>query len=111
MPSRAVATEGATVAQEGLNTAMKLNPVAAIVTGVIALVGALALFNSKTQENTKEQEKSLAAYKARIKAQEESVKTISEESSEFVGLIYQLKQTNHGSKERNDLINFFVVII
>jgi len=102
--AEAVATEGATVAQEGLNTAMKLNPVAAIVTGVIALVGALALFNSKTQENTKEQEKSLAAYKARIKAQEESIKTISEESSEFVGLIYQLKQTNQGSKERNDLI-------
>lgn len=99
-----VATEAETTAQEGLNAAMKVNPIGLIIAGVTTLIGLLAIFNSKTEENTKEQEKSLAAYKARVKAQEESIKTISEESSEFVGLLYQLKESNKGSKERKDLI-------
>jgi hypothetical protein len=99
-----VVTEGATVAQEGLNTAMKLNPVALIVTGVLALVSALAILNSKTSESTKEEEKRRKAYLATLEAQKQSIKTISDESTKFVSLIYQLKQTNANSKLRKDLI-------
>lgn len=99
-----VVTEGATVAQEGLNTAMKLNPVALIVTSVLALVSALAILNSKTSESTKEEEKRRKAYLATLEAQKQSIKTISDESTKFVSLIYQLKQTNANSKLRKDLI-------
>jgi hypothetical protein len=99
-----VATEGATVAQEGLNTTMKANPVALIITGVLALVTALSILNSKTSESTKEEEKRRKAYLATIEAQKQSIKTISDESTKFVSLIYQLKQTNENSKQRKDLI-------
>lgn len=98
------ATEGAAVAQEGLNTAMKLNPVGAIITGIIALTTAVIAFTGKSQELTKEEKKRKAELEAINKAQKESIKTVGEESGKFVGLIYQLKQSNAGSKERNDLI-------
>lgn len=98
------ATEGATVAQEGLNTAMKLNPVGAIIAGLIALTTAVIAFTGRSQELTKEEKKRKVELDAINKAQKESIKTIGEESGKFVGLIYQLKETNAGSKERKDLI-------
>lgn len=39
------------------------------------------------------------------KESKEQSESIGKESSEYVGLIYQLKQTNEGSTERKDLIN------
>lgn len=102
--AEAVATEGATVAQEGLNTAMKLNPVGAILAGIIALTTAVIAFTGQSKELTKEEKKRKAELDAINKAQQESIKTIADESTEFVGLIYQLKETNAGSKQRRDLI-------
>lgn len=44
------ATEGATVAQVGLNTAMKLSPIGILVTAIIAAAGAYALFASDADD-------------------------------------------------------------
>jgi len=98
------ATEGAEVAQEGLNTAMKLNPVGAIIAGLIALTTAVIAFSGSSKELTKEEKKRRQEIEAINKAQKEAIKTIGEESGKFVGLIYQLKESNKGSKERKDLI-------
>ncbi len=50
-----VATEAATVAQVELNTAMSLNPIAVVITAVVALVGALAFLTSNNNEAAKSQ--------------------------------------------------------
>jgi hypothetical protein len=52
----------------------------------------------------KELEKQEAIRKRLNKESKEQSESIGKESSEYVGLIYQLKQTNKGSKERSDLI-------
>jgi DNA repair exonuclease SbcCD ATPase subunit len=47
---QAVATVEATVAQEGLNTAMSLNPIGLVVAAVLALVGAIAYFTMTSEK-------------------------------------------------------------
>lgn len=54
--AQTAATEGATVAQTGLNAAMKANPIGAIITVLTLLVGAIALFTSTTDDATESQE-------------------------------------------------------
>jgi hypothetical protein len=54
--------------------------------------------NDKLQEQLKIQ-------KQQEKATEKMSQKVAEESSEYVGLIYALKQTNENSKERTELIN------
>jgi hypothetical protein len=51
--AQTVATEGATVAQVGLNTAMLANPIGAVVAAVTLLVGALVLFGNTSDDTTK----------------------------------------------------------
>jgi len=53
----------------------------------------------------KELEKQEAIRKRLNKESKEQSESIGKESSEYVGLIYQLKQTNEGSTERKDLID------
>lgn len=101
---QAVATEGATVAQYSLNTAMLANPIFLIIAGVTALVGAFALFSSKSEETEKAEKKRAEATKAAAKATKEGQEAVAKESGEFVGLIYQLKATNTNSKERQTLM-------
>ncbi len=48
--AQAVATEGATVAQVGLNTAQYAMPILAVVGGIAAIVAAFALFGDSTKE-------------------------------------------------------------
>lgn len=54
--AEAAATEGATVAQQGLNAAMKANPIGIVLTAVTALVAALVIFADE-EENVGEQVK------------------------------------------------------
>jgi hypothetical protein len=54
--AQTAATEGAAVAQTGLNAAMKANPIGAIITVLTLLVGAIALFTSTTDDATESQE-------------------------------------------------------
>jgi hypothetical protein len=51
--AQAAATGAATVAQEGLNAAMKANPVGLLIAGLTALVGALVLFSSNEEKTQK----------------------------------------------------------
>ena len=55
--AEAVATNTATVAQRGLNAAMKANPVGLVITAVMGLVTVLSLFSGKIKEAIKNNEK------------------------------------------------------
>lgn len=102
--AQAVATEGATVAQTGLNVAMLANPVFLLVAGIAALVGAFIMFSGKSKEAEEQEKKRKAAIEAAEKAQKAEAEAVAKSSTEFVGLIYQLKDTNINSKERSQLM-------
>ena len=99
------ATEGATVATGLLGKSMKALPIVAIVAALASLVYMVYDYvtsSSKAEEATKKRTD------AERRANEETRKSaefVAKESSEFVGLIMQLKSTNEGSKERSKLIS------
>lgn len=75
-----------------------------------AIAGIMALYEA-TQKESEEEEKAAEArkkYTDSLKRQKEetnkAAESIASESSELVGLLYQLKATNAGSKERETLI-------
>lgn len=100
-----VATEGAEVATTGLGTSMKALPIIAIIAGIASLVAIVYSYISSSNDAaaaTKKREE------AERRANEETKKAseyVAKESTEFVGLIMQLKSTNAGSKERSNLMN------
>jgi hypothetical protein len=98
------ATEGATVATKTLGIAMKALPIFAIIGAVTALVSAFVSYNQKNEEAAKVEKKRAEELKKTNELQKETTKFIAQESSQFVGLILQLKATNKSSKERSDLI-------
>jgi hypothetical protein len=99
------ATEGAAVATGVLGKSMKALPIIAIVAALASLVYMVYDYissSSKAEEATKKRAE------AEKRANEETKKAtefVAKESSEFVGLIMQLKSTNEGSKERTKLMN------
>jgi hypothetical protein len=99
------ATEGAAVATGVLGKSMKALPIIAIVAALASLVYMVYDYissSSKAEEATKKRAE------AERRANEETKKAtefVAKESSEFVGLIMQLKSTNEGSKERTKLMN------
>ncbi len=109
--TQASVTKGAVVQQRLLNAVMNANPVMLLVGAVTLLVGAFALYTkfsgdaAKAEEKRQaEEKKSIELAKAKKKVQDEDSKQIAQQSTAFVGLIYQLKETNKNSKERKDLI-------
>jgi len=102
--AEAVATGEATVAQEGLNTAMAMNPIGAVVAVLAALTAGLVYYFSVAGGASEASKKMAEQKKQAAKAAEEQREAVSKESTQFVGLIYQLKATNANSKERADLI-------
>ena len=98
------ATDGAAVATTTLGKSMKALPIIAIVAALASLVYMIYDYvsgSSKAEEATRQRAE------AERKANEETRKAaefVGKESSEFVGLIMRLKQTNEGSKERSKLI-------
>lgn len=100
-----VATEGAELATTGLGTSMKALPIIAIVAGIASLVAIVYSYVSSSNEAAASAKKRAEAEK---KANEETKKAseyVAKESSEFVGLVMQLKSTNANSKERSKLIS------
>lgn len=99
------ATEGAAVATGVLGKSMRALPIIAIVAALASLVYMVYDYissSSKAEEATKKRAE------AERRANEETKKAtefVAKESSEFVGLIMQLKSTNEGSKERTKLMN------
>jgi len=102
--AEAVATTEAAVAQEGLNASMAMNPVGALVLAITALTAGLVYYFSSADKATSASEKMAKQKKEAEEASKKQSQAIAKESTEFVGLIYQLKATNAGSKERADLI-------
>lgn len=102
--AEAVATGEAAVAQEGLNAAMAMNPIGAVVIALTALTAGLVYYFSTTGKAESATEKLAKQQKAAEEASKKQSQAVAKESTEFVGLIYQLKATNAGSKERADLI-------
>lgn len=98
------ATDAATVATTGLGLSMKALPIFAIISAVAALgIGLYSYINSsknaaKIEEERKKKQEELA------KATKEQAQFVAKESSELLLLLFQLKSTNEGSKERIRLI-------
>jgi hypothetical protein len=102
--AEAIATSEAAVAQEGLNAAMAMNPVGALVLALTALTAGLVYYFSSADKATSATEKMAKQKKEAEEASKKQSQAVAKESTEFVGLVYQLKATNAGSKERADLI-------
>ena len=102
--AEAIATGEAAVAQEGLNAAMAMNPVGALVLALTALTAGLVYYFSSADKATSATEKMAKQKKEAEEASKKQSQAVAKESTEFVGLVYQLKATNAGSKERADLI-------
>jgi hypothetical protein len=103
--AQTTATEGAAVATGVLGKSMKALPIIAIVAALASLVYMVYDYvtsSNAAAEATKQREE------AERKANEETKKAaefVAQESTQFVGLVMQLKNTNEGSKERSKLIN------
>lgn len=102
--AEAIATTEAAVAQEGLNAAMAMNPIGAVVLAVTALTAGLVYYFSSADKATSATEKMAKQKKEAEEAAKKQSQAVAKESTEFIGLIYQLKATNAKSKERADLI-------
>jgi len=109
--AQAVATEGAAVASGVLGKAMKAIPFVAIAAAIGTAVYAMYEWLTVSDEEAKKAAEAKRLEEERQKAIEETNKEtekaseyIAEESQQFIGLIYQLKQTNAGSKEREKMI-------
>jgi len=102
--AEAVATGEAAVAQEGLNAAMAMNPIGAVVLALTALTAGLVYYFSTTGKAEDATEKLAKQQKAAEEASKKQKEAVAKESTQYVGLVYQLKATNAGSKERTDLI-------
>lgn len=100
----AVAADGAAVSTGLFATALNALPLVAIVTALGLLVAGLINYATASSDAEKNEKKRAAALKAQREEEKKATETIAKESAEYVGLIYQLKATNAGSKERETLI-------
>jgi len=100
----AVATEEATIAQISLNTAMKANPIGVVIVGVVALGAAIAGLIYAMGDHNEAADKQAETNKRLAEQAKEQRENIAKESGGFATLISRLKNTNAGTKEREDLI-------
>lgn len=101
-----VATEGATVAQKGLNTAMKMNPVGLVVAGLIAAAGALIYYANKTREATAEEIAHDEQVKKNRLTMVDNVNLITQNKKAIDDLIISLKEQGKTELEKaNDQID------
>jgi len=100
----AVAADGAAVSTGLFGAALNALPIVAVVTALGLLVAGLVNYAMGESEADKAAKKRTATLKAQKEEEEKARQAIASESAEYVGLIYQLKATNAGSKERETLI-------
>lgn len=108
----AVGTEIATIAQEGLNTAMKANPIGLIVSLLATAAVFMIDFGSATEDAasatgdlSKEQERFIDSSTALADTQSKIAENTAAETGEINRLFDALLKTNEGSKERSKLID------
>ena len=99
-----VAADGAAVSTGLFGAALNALPIVAVVTALGLLVAGLVNYAMGESEADKAAKKRTATLKAQKEEEEKARQAIASESAEYVGLIYQLKATNAGSKERETLI-------
>jgi hypothetical protein len=98
------AAGAAVVPVTALSTAMKSIPFVAIAAGLAAIAYGVYDYMQASKEATKEDKKRKDVL-AKLKEEEKAQGTyLAKETQEFTSLIYQLKATNAGSKERSSLI-------
>ena len=98
------AAGAAVVPVTALSTAMKSIPFVAIAAGLAAIAYGVYDYMQASKEATKEDKKRKDVL-AKLKEEEKEQATyLAKETQEFTSLIYQLKATNAGSKERSSLI-------
>jgi hypothetical protein len=108
----AVAAEGAAVSTGFFATALNALPLVAIVTALGLLVAGLISYSSASSDAEKK-EKAAAKQKEELKkrteeqkkAQEQERQSVVAASKDYVGLIYQIKNTTAGTKERKQAID------
>ena len=88
--AQTAATEGAAVAQTGLNAAMRANPIGAIITVLTLLVGAIALFSSSTDDATESQELNTEEIEKAKKSEEDYKKSLDDTNSSLDDRIKKL---------------------
>ena len=103
--TQTVATNAATVSTNFLGKAMKALPIVALIAGIAALAYGIYSLVSGNEEAEKATKKRAEAEKRANEELKKSSEFIAKESTEFVGLIYQLKATNKSSEERRVLID------
>jgi len=99
-----VVTTEAAVAQEGLNTAMAMNPIGAVVLALTALTAGIVYYISTTKEAGDSSDDLAEKQKRQAEQSKKNREFVAKEGVEFFKLASQLKQTNAGSKERSKLI-------
>jgi hypothetical protein len=102
--AEAVAAGTATIAQRALNAAMNANPVALLVTAILAGVTALTLWTNQSEKAKKEEEKRKKITEEQIKLEKERNEFVAKESGGLNSLLMALKNTNAGSERRLELI-------
>lgn len=101
----AVATEGAAVATGGFALALNALPLVAIITALGFAVTALVQYSSAADDAKKEDEKRKKALEETQKAQEAETKAVVSASKDYVSLVFALKNTTAGTKERKKAID------
>jgi len=96
---------GATTASGALAVSMNLIPVMAIATGIALLVAGLSSYIGKSKEASEAEKKRAEEQQKQKEATDSVIQSVAEEGSELVMLLSQLKATNKGSKERQNIIN------
>lgn len=102
--AEAIAADAAAVSTGAFAISLNALPLVAIVTALGLLVAGLISYASSSSEAAKEEEKRKKQLEEQVKLEKERSDFIVKESSEFTTLIYRLKATNAGSKERITLI-------
>lgn len=107
-----VGTEIATIAQEGLNTAMKDNPLGLLITGLTLALTFMVDYGDATEDAasatgdlSKEQERFIDSSTALADTQSKIAENTAAETGEINRLFEALLKTNEGSKERSKLID------
>jgi hypothetical protein len=103
--AQTVVTEGTTVATTALGFAMKALPIVAVVAGIATLAAGVYNYLNASNQAKKAEEERKKRQEELTKAQNEAANSVAKESAEFVNLVYQVKLSNAGSKERLDAIN------
>jgi hypothetical protein len=101
----AVATEGAAVATGGFAVALNALPLVAIITALGFAVTALVQYSSAADDAKKEDEKRKKSLEESRKAQEAETKSVVAASKDYVSLVFALKNTTAGTKERKKAID------